>query len=258
VAADQPKLPLSPIEMNPLDADRQIDQMIAFIKQEAKEKAEEIRIKTEKEFMADKLSYETQQNFIIRQEHEKMKKDLLIQKRIEKSKKLSEARFTVMRKRDEKINMLKKEVLNKLSDVSKKPEYKSLIRFLISQGLVTLQEPIVLLQCRKEDLQIVKDQLDEGVKQYIKTMQVGAKTTPEVRVTVDEVNFLPPGPVAGQATNSCCGGVQLSCRGGQILCRNTLDHRLDLAFEALKPQIRGVLFGVRAKAVSKPTIEHEH
>jgi len=244
--------------MNLQDADRQIDQMIAFIKQEAKEKAEEIRIKTEKEFMADKLSFETQQNLIIRQDHEKMKKDLLIQKRIEKSKKLSEARFNVMRKRDEKINALKKDVLTRLSEVSKKPEYKSLVRFLIAQGLVTLQEPIVLLQCRKEDLTIVKGELEGGIAQYIKTMQDGAKTTPEVRVTIDDVNFLPPGPVAGQTAASCCGGVQLSCRGGQILCRNTLDHRLDLAFEALKPQIRGVLFGVRAKAVSKPPTEHEH
>ena len=46
--------------MNSADADRQIEQMIAFIAQEAKEKAEEIQVKTEKEFMADKLSLETQ------------------------------------------------------------------------------------------------------------------------------------------------------------------------------------------------------
>lgn len=46
--------------MNSLDADRQIEQMIAFIAQEAREKAEEISIKTEKEFMAEKLSQETQ------------------------------------------------------------------------------------------------------------------------------------------------------------------------------------------------------
>ena len=46
--------------MNSADADRQIEQMIAFIAQEAKEKAEEIAVKTEKEFMADKLSLETQ------------------------------------------------------------------------------------------------------------------------------------------------------------------------------------------------------
>ena len=50
--------------MNSADADRQIEQMIAFIAQEAKEKAEEIQVKTEKEFMADKLSLETQLRYI--------------------------------------------------------------------------------------------------------------------------------------------------------------------------------------------------
>ena len=52
--------------MNSADADRQIEQMIAFIAQEAKEKAEEIQVKTEKEFMADKLSLETQLRSAIR------------------------------------------------------------------------------------------------------------------------------------------------------------------------------------------------
>lgn len=36
----------------------------AFIKQEAQEKAEEIRIKTDKEFMAEKLQYETQARYV--------------------------------------------------------------------------------------------------------------------------------------------------------------------------------------------------
>ena len=43
------------------------------------------------------------------------------------------------------------------------------------------------------------------------------------------------------------GGIILSSRGGQIVCRNTLDSRLDIAFNACKPQIRGTLFGFREK-----------
>jgi len=62
--------------MNPADADRQIEQMIAFIAQEAREKAEEISVKTEKEFMADKLSLETQAAISIRADHEKNEEEL--------------------------------------------------------------------------------------------------------------------------------------------------------------------------------------
>lgn len=43
-----------------MDASRQIEQMIQFIKQEALEKAEEIKVRTDKEFMAEKLQHETQ------------------------------------------------------------------------------------------------------------------------------------------------------------------------------------------------------
>ena len=68
--------------MNSADADRQIEQMIAFIAQEAKEKAEEISVKTEKEFMADKLSLETQLSATIRAENDKQKKNFLIEKRM--------------------------------------------------------------------------------------------------------------------------------------------------------------------------------
>ena len=42
--------------MNSDDAERQILQMIEFIKQEAREKAEEISVKTENEFNANKLT----------------------------------------------------------------------------------------------------------------------------------------------------------------------------------------------------------
>lgn len=68
--------------MNSQEADRQIEQMIAFIAQEAKEKAEEIQTKTEKEFMAEKLSLETQLSQQIRSEHEKSKQQYYITKRM--------------------------------------------------------------------------------------------------------------------------------------------------------------------------------
>lgn len=42
--------------MNPTEAARQISQMVEFIKQEAREKAEEIRVKTDQEFNIAKLS----------------------------------------------------------------------------------------------------------------------------------------------------------------------------------------------------------
>jgi len=233
--------------MNSADADRQIEQMIAFIAQEAKEKAEEIQVKTEKEFMADKLSLETQLSMAIRAENEKNKKDFLIKKRIAKSKSLTDARFSTMRKRDEKMSELKSAVLQKLSAVSQSKEYPQLLRFLMAQGLMTLLENNVTVQVRKEDLSIARKELSEAVKLFQDTMQKSSGVRPTINVALDEKDFLPPAPVPGKEGASCAGGVLISARSGQILCRNTLDHRLELAFDSLKPALRGSLFGVRQK-----------
>jgi V-type H+-transporting ATPase subunit E len=43
--------------MNPAEAEKQIAQMVEFIKQEAKEKADEIKFKTEQEFNIQKLEF---------------------------------------------------------------------------------------------------------------------------------------------------------------------------------------------------------
>ena len=40
------------------------------------------------------------------------------------------------------------------------------------------------------------------------------------------------------------GGVLLSARGGKILCNQTLDARLALAYKQQLPQLREALFGV--------------
>jgi len=234
--------------MDSNEANRQIDQMVAFIQQEASEKAEEIRVKTDREFMAEKLSLEQQLAAQITTEHEKKKKDFLIQKRIEKSKLLSETRFSVMRRRDDKINELKAIVLTQLTTVAQSAKYSELLRFLIAQGLQTLLEKEVTIQCRKEDLALVEQELPKAMEMFQSNMEKNCNgIKPTCVATLDKENFLAAAPKEGQSGASCAGGVVLSAREGQIVCRNTLDQRLDLAFNALKPNIRGALFGERAK-----------
>ena len=121
---------------------------------------------------------------------------------------------------------------------------------------MTLMENHVNIQCRKEDLSIVKAQLDAGIKLFQDTMKEATSgVVPSVNVVLDEKTFLPPAPVKGSSALACSGGILLTARQGQIVCRNTLDHRLDLAFESLKPSIRGALFGVRAKIENAAPVE---
>jgi vacuolar-type H+-ATPase subunit E/Vma4 len=65
------------------------------------------------------------------------------------------------------------------------------------------------------------------------------------KVTVNESTFLPPDPstVASPDLPSCCGGIVALNGNSTISCANTLDARLDIAFDEQLPVIREKIFG---------------
>jgi len=234
--------------MNPSDADRQIQQMIAFIKQEASEKAEEIEVKTNSACTAEKLNLTMQMSLAIREDHDRKQKDKLIQKRIERSKLVNGARVGTMKMRSDLVDKVKTEILTKLGDVKKHKQYPELLRLLIIEAAMQMNESTVYVQARKEDQDAVKAQLDGAKKGYESIMSKASGKKITVNFKFDDKEFLPPGPKAGQQGDSCSGGVVLHANGKKMICRNTLDSRLDIAFANLKPTIRGMLFGYRPKS----------
>jgi len=243
--------------MNDESANRQIQAMISFIMQEAQEKQDDIKRDTEKEFQSEKQIKERQLTTAIKEDYARKKKEKVIGKRIEKSRKVSEARFAKMREREIIMKKLKEEVLQKLADVSKNSKYPELIRYLIVQSLMTLAENKVVLQCRSEDAAIVKKELPIAVKMYQDIVQQNAGVAVKCQVDLSN-DSLPPAPSAQRKGLSCCGGVVVSARNGAILCKNTLDSRLDLCFENLIPQLRGMLFGIREKPPQQEQEKKEH
>merc|ERR1719273_398377 len=191
------------------EADRQIKQMIAFIRQEAKEKAEEIRTKTNEDKTIEKLKYKNSETIKLREEFERKRKEKLTEKRIHRSTKINEARFKVMQKRNDLLINLKTEILESLCQVSKNPSYPTFIRYLIVEGLTHIMEEDVEVQCRKED------------------------------------EYLPPAPSSTSKGISCRGGVVLFACRRKIKLSNTLESRLEHAFQDNKPVTRALLFGVR-------------
>jgi len=121
-----------------------------------------------------------------------------------------------------------------LSDTVKKTDqYKKIVTDLIVQGAMLLLEPEVAVQCRKEDIALVKSVLDEAQKRYtaeIKSQANGVSKT--VKFSVNESQ-----PLVGKI-----GGVVLQTNGGAIRVDNTLDTRLNLLVEKDKPTIRKTLF----------------
>jgi vacuolar-type H+-ATPase subunit E/Vma4 len=120
-----------------------------------------------------------------------------------------------------------------------------------AQALIRLNEPSCSLVCRKEDLATVKSVAPNAAKTFhAKAQASGLAHMKEVgtkgcKVTVNETTFLPPDPatVASPDLPSCCGGVVVLNGNNTISCANTLDARLDIAFEEQLPVIREKIFG---------------
>jgi len=186
------------------------------------------------------------------------KRKKIFPKKIVQSQRITDSRVKRMRERDGVMKQLKIDVLEKLADVSKNQQYPELIKFLIIQGLMTIAENQVILKCRKEDLAIIKTQVDVALKQYQEFMKNQTGIVPKCRIEINTSDFLPSGPRKGVLGSSCCGGISLSARNGTIICNNTLESRLDLCFDQLVPQIRGILFGEREKPVPQQTSTGHH
>jgi len=103
-----------------------------------------------------------------------------------------------MRARDNKMQELKKEVITRLATVSQDSKYRDLVRFLIAQGLMTLLEHEVTLQCRSEDLQIVQAELPKALQMFQDQMKGATGVSPTCNVSIDKENYLPSGPKPGQ------------------------------------------------------------
>jgi len=228
--------------MNEDEVQQQLNHMVNFISREAEEKAAEIRSKADEEFAIEKARLVNEEKLKITKEFERKEKQIDVKKKIAHSTEINQARLRLLKAREEAIQKVLEEAHKNLIKVCKSPQYKDLLKKLIVQGLIKIDEEKVTVVCRQEDLGLVESVLADAVNEYKQTSKKN------VSVSVDKSVFLPPGP--DRATNqleTCSGGVLLSAMDGKILCSNTLDARLSMAFEQQLPQVRGILFDAKAK-----------
>ncbi|CAL8471035.1 g10577 [Coccomyxa elongata] len=232
--------------MNEMEVERQIDQMVSFIKQEAEEKANEIAVSAEEDFNIEKLQLLESEKAKIRKEYERREGQIEVKKKIEFSKQLNESRIKVLQAKESSVHGLVKEAHSHLLSLSgNKKQYKSLLTDLTIQALYKLGEPKAVVKVRKEDLSLIKEVVEPARTKF---NEVYGQPAPEV--TVDEKKFLPPAPKSAddEESESCTGGVVVSSANGLIVCSNTLDERLRIAYTQTLPDIRTSLFGAVQRA----------
>ncbi|KAL6069407.1 hypothetical protein STEG23_021101 [Scotinomys teguina] len=214
------------------DVQKQIKHMLAFIEQEANEKAEEIDAKTEEEFNIEKGRLVQTQRLKIMDYYEKKEKQTEQQKKIQLSTMRNQARLTVLRARDNLILELLRDAKERLSRmVSDLDVYQELLDKLVLQALLRLLEPVMIVRCRPQDLHLVEAAVQRAIPQYVELCQKPS----DVRVD-QEVHL----------ASNAAGGVEVYSDDHRIKVSNTLESRLNLIALEKMPEIRKALFGVNA------------
>ncbi|PFH32440.1 putative vacuolar atp synthase subunit e [Besnoitia besnoiti] len=226
------------------EAQRQIQQMVKFILNEARDKAQEIEARSLEDFNIEKLKLVQQMKDKIRQEYEKKAKKLETQRAIDRSTAVNKARLRRIAAQDQVLSEVYNQALSQLSTVSQDSgKYQKLLEDLIVQGLLRLLESEVIVRCREMDKGLVEAVIPNAMKRYSEIMRDEAGINKSVKVTLDKSGrYLPPPPSTDNAGMSCCGGVVLMTRDGRISCDNTFDARLRMVIIECAPTIRTTLF----------------
>lgn len=195
---------------------------MAFIEQEANEKAEEIDAKAEEEFNIEKGRLVQQQRLKIMEYYEKKEKQVELQKKIQSSNMLNQARlkvkdilqhkfsknlilfeiFQVLKVREDHVGSVLDEARRRLGEVTKDPtKYREILMTLIIQGLFQIMEADTMIKCRQSDVGLVQQLLADAAEEY------KAKMGKSVSLKLDTNSYVPA---------DGCGGVQLTALNSRI------------------------------------------
>jgi V-type H+-transporting ATPase subunit E len=211
------------------DVQKQIKHMMAFIEQEANEKAEEIDAKAEEEFNIEKGRLVQQQRIKIMEYYEKKEKQVELQKKIQSSNMLNQARLKVLKVREDHVRAVLDEARRRLGEITRdQTKYADILKLLVTQGLYQMMESKVLVRGRKVDAQLIQNSLPLAVEQYKR------ESGKDVVITLDTESFLPA---------DSTGGVELYALQGRIRVVNTMESRLEMIAQQLVPAISTALFG---------------
>ncbi|CAO2651231.1 Nn.00g095280.m01.CDS01 [Neocucurbitaria sp. VM-36] len=207
----------------------ELKKMTAFIRQEAMEKANEIRLKADEEFAIEKSKLVRQEQSSIDSSYEKKFKQASMSQQITRSTLSNKSRLRILSARQELLDRLFEDSGKKLGGVSKdKKKYQTVLKNFILEGAYALNEDKLQVKVRKSDNDLAKKAIEEAQSEY------KSKVGKDVSISIDESDPLPDGSA---------GGAVIVGTGGKIDINNTFEERLRLLETQALPSIRVSLFG---------------
>jgi len=219
--------------MNDAEVNAQIQQMVQFIHQEAKEKAAEIKLKADEEFNIEKLRMVETEKQKIRAEYERKEKQVEVSKRIQQSNDVRLSRLKTLKARDDAMQDILKQAAAKLPSLKTGPGYAKLLENLILESLKNLADQKVVVKAVAGEQKPTEAALKSAEAAYKAwaTKEFGAEWAAGIKVEMDS-----------ETLSTGIAGVQVVGMGGKITLTNTLQSRLMLAYECYLPELRKTLF----------------
>ncbi|KAG0319474.1 V-ATPase V1 sector subunit E [Dissophora globulifera] len=200
----------------------EMKKMLAFIKNEALEKAREIKVKADEEFNIEKAKLVRQEAINIDAAFQRKVKQADVQRRIAQSNNINKSRMKLLLTRQDMLDRLFAETRDKLMETTNNPAlYEKYLTDALVQAFFRLLESEVSIQFRKSDKATIERLLPEVKKRY-------------EDATKESISFI---------LLDDAGGVIVAGNGGRIKCNNTPEARLAIIEEDMLPDVRNMLFG---------------
>ena len=117
---------------------------------------------------------------------DKKEKQIELQKKIQHSNQANASRLSILKARDDYIQVLKEEARQQLIILTQdRAKYIPILGNLISQGLMVIMEREVTLRCRYEDYGLVQRLIPHAIEIYKQNLKQD-----HIQVMVDNTNFL--------------------------------------------------------------------
>jgi V-type H+-transporting ATPase subunit E len=176
----------------------------------------------------------------IKNEVEKKEQSLMAKQKIEYSSELNKMRLGVLNRRNEGLQSILTDAKSKLSALSNdKKKYTQLLKQLILQASKCLHLNDVLVRCRKEDIEIANDAMQQAQSEAVQ--KLGTKLSAKL----DNEKSLASGPKGNKEEDfdsACLGGVVVLSTDRQVRCTQTLEERLRISYASNMPSVRQHVF----------------
>jgi V-type H+-transporting ATPase subunit E len=222
--------------MNPDTARERIQKMKDIIYEEAQDRAKKLREQGAQQYNIEKNKELNQGKDKAIQEYKIKLEQHSVQKRIERSARVGASRLKKMQAKQEAIEKVKDEARQVLEKkLQDQNTYKDFLKKMIMQGLIRLMEKEVSIRCRPQDTTLVESILEDAAREFSEHIRKETNFDFQVKLKLDTYSQL-------KESQSKLGGIILTAQYGTILCHNTIDARLDLAFQDSLPDLRRILF----------------